>query len=90
MCDVPEPHPRADRSKCVGLVIGFVGVVALLGIDLRSKTEELLGAGAVLAYSTGSNRQPSIIGTPGSHPPEWPDPHDRYRARVAVAVTGVA
>jgi hypothetical protein len=30
-------------------VIGLVGVVAVLGIDFRSKTEELFGGGAVLA-----------------------------------------
>jgi hypothetical protein len=52
-------------SICAGLVIGFVGVVALPGIDFRSKTEELLGAGAVPAYSTGPDRQPDIIGPPG-------------------------
>jgi hypothetical protein len=31
---------------CVGLMIGFIGVVALLGIGFRGKTEELIGAGA--------------------------------------------
>jgi hypothetical protein len=43
----------------------FVGVVALLGIDFRHKTEELIGAGAVLTYSAGSNRQPYTIGRSG-------------------------
>jgi hypothetical protein len=29
-----------NRSICVGLVIGFVGVVASLGLDFRRKAEE--------------------------------------------------
>jgi drug/metabolite transporter (DMT)-like permease len=41
------------RRRLAGLVIGFVGVVALLGIDLRSSALELLGAGAVLASALG-------------------------------------
>jgi drug/metabolite transporter (DMT)-like permease len=41
------------RRRLAGLVIGFVGVVALLGIDLRGSALELLGAGAVLASALG-------------------------------------
>jgi hypothetical protein len=46
-------------------MIGFIGVVALLGIGFRGKTEELIGAGAVLRCSTGLNRQPYTVGRPG-------------------------
>jgi hypothetical protein len=49
-------------------MIGLVGVVALLGIDFRGKTEELIGAGAVLTYSTGSNCQPYTTGRSGVVP----------------------
>jgi hypothetical protein len=50
------------------LVIGSVSVVVLLGIDFCNGAKELPGAGAVLPYSTGSNRQPYIIGLPfGAH-----------------------
>lgn len=42
-----------DRKRFAGLVIGFAGVVALLGIDFRGRGEELLGAGAVLLSALG-------------------------------------
>ena len=35
------------------LIIGFVGVMALLGLDFAGNTEELLGAGAVLISALG-------------------------------------
>jgi drug/metabolite transporter (DMT)-like permease len=39
--------------RTAGLIIGFVGVVALLGIDLGGNTMELLGAGAVILSALG-------------------------------------
>jgi drug/metabolite transporter (DMT)-like permease len=42
-----------DRRRTAGLVIGFAGVVALLGIDLRGSATELLGAGAVILSALG-------------------------------------
>lgn len=42
------------RRRTLGLVIGFAGVVALLGIDLRGSALELLGAGAVIASALGA------------------------------------
>src|SRR5205807_7612074 len=42
-----------DRRRTAGLIIGFVGVVALLGIDLRGNAMELLGAGAVILSALG-------------------------------------
>jgi drug/metabolite transporter (DMT)-like permease len=42
-----------DRRSSLGLVIGFAGVVALLGIDLRGSVVELLGAGAVILSALG-------------------------------------
>jgi drug/metabolite transporter (DMT)-like permease len=41
-----------DRKRFAGLVIGFAGLIALLGIDLRGSAE-LLGAGAVLLSALG-------------------------------------
>jgi drug/metabolite transporter (DMT)-like permease len=37
-----------DRRRSLGLVVGFAGVVALLGIDVRGDAAELLGAGAMI------------------------------------------
>jgi drug/metabolite transporter (DMT)-like permease len=42
-----------DRRRLAGLVIGFVGVLALLGIDFRGNALELFGAGAVLLSALG-------------------------------------
>ena len=42
-----------DRRRSLGLVIGFAGVVALLGIDVRGDAAELLGAGAVILSALG-------------------------------------
>ena len=42
-----------DRKRSAGLVIGFAGVVALLGFDVRGNATELLGAAAVLLSALG-------------------------------------
>ena len=42
-----------DRKRFAGLVIGFAGVIALLGIDVRGDAPDLLGAGAVLLSALG-------------------------------------
>jgi len=42
-----------DRKRFTGLVIGFAGVIALLGLDFRGSATELLGAGAVLLAALG-------------------------------------
>jgi drug/metabolite transporter (DMT)-like permease len=42
-----------DRKRFTGLVIGFAGVIALLGLDFRGSATELLGAAAVLLSALG-------------------------------------
>ncbi len=42
-----------DRTRFAGLIVGFAGVVALLGIDFRGHAAELLAAGAVLLSALG-------------------------------------
>ena len=53
-----SPEDRPTGLRLVGLVIGFGGVVALLGIDVAGRPGELLGAGliliATLAYAAGT------------------------------------
>jgi drug/metabolite transporter (DMT)-like permease len=48
---------RASGSRLAGLFVGFVGVVALVGIDLAGDSRELAGAiamlGAALGYAIG-------------------------------------
>jgi drug/metabolite transporter (DMT)-like permease len=41
------------RRQLTGLVIGFVGVIALLGLDFRDSAVELAAAGAVLLSALG-------------------------------------
>ncbi len=42
-----------DRRRFTGLVIGFEGVIALLGLDFHGSASEFLGAGAVLLSALG-------------------------------------
>jgi drug/metabolite transporter (DMT)-like permease len=42
-----------DRKRFAGLVIGFAGVIALLGLDFGGHADELLGTGAVLLAALG-------------------------------------
>jgi drug/metabolite transporter (DMT)-like permease len=42
-----------DRKRFTGLLVGFAGVIALLGLDFRGQAGELLGAGAVLLSALG-------------------------------------
>jgi len=43
-----DPSERAQGSQLAGLVIGLAGVVALVGIDVAGRSDELLGAAAIL------------------------------------------
>jgi drug/metabolite transporter (DMT)-like permease len=40
---------RVEGRRLAGLVIGIAGVVALVGVDIRGRPGELLGAGQILA-----------------------------------------
>ena len=52
---------RAHGSRLVGLVVGFLGVVVLLGLDVAGRPGELLGAGAILLAAVGYAAGPMII-----------------------------
>ncbi|HEV8424114.1 MAG TPA: DMT family transporter [Actinomycetes bacterium] len=55
---------RADKPtglRLVGLVVGFGGVVALLGVDVAGKPDELLGAALVLVATLGYATAPIIV-----------------------------
>jgi drug/metabolite transporter (DMT)-like permease len=55
-----DPAERATGSRLVGLLVGLAGVVALVGIDVAGRTEELLGAGAILLAAVGYAAGPMI------------------------------
>jgi drug/metabolite transporter (DMT)-like permease len=48
-----DPSERVTGSRLVGLLVGFGGVVALVGIDVAGDRDELIGAGAVLLAAVG-------------------------------------
>jgi drug/metabolite transporter (DMT)-like permease len=58
---------RFDRAECatgsrlVGLLVGFTGVVVLVGIDVAGSGEELLGAVLILIASMGYAAGPMIL-----------------------------
>jgi drug/metabolite transporter (DMT)-like permease len=55
------PAERAGGARLVGLLIGFAGVVVLVGIDLTGSTEELLGALAILGAAVGYAVGPMLL-----------------------------
>jgi drug/metabolite transporter (DMT)-like permease len=48
-----DPEERATGRRLVGLVVGLLGVVVLMGIDVAGETDELLGALAILIAAFG-------------------------------------
>jgi drug/metabolite transporter (DMT)-like permease len=52
---------RPTPVRALGLLLGFGGVVALMGIDVAGKGGELLGAGAVLLAAVGYAIGPMLI-----------------------------
>jgi drug/metabolite transporter (DMT)-like permease len=52
---------RATGSRLVGLLVGFTGVVVLVGIDVAGRSDELLGAAFVLIASMGYSMGPMIL-----------------------------
>jgi drug/metabolite transporter (DMT)-like permease len=56
-----SPADRPTGWRLVGLVIGLGGVVALLGVDVASRPDELLGAGLVLVATLGYATAPIIV-----------------------------
>jgi drug/metabolite transporter (DMT)-like permease len=52
---------RAHGRRLVGLLVGFSGVIALVGLDVAGRTDELLGAGAILLAATGYAAGPMLL-----------------------------
>jgi drug/metabolite transporter (DMT)-like permease len=52
---------RVSGRRLVGLLVGFAGVVALVGVDLAGDSSELLGAGAVGLAAVGYAAGPMIL-----------------------------
>ncbi len=56
-----DPSERPTPTRALGLAIGFVGVIALVGIDVAGNSQELLGALAVLVGAVGYAIGPMLV-----------------------------
>ncbi len=56
-----DQDERASGSRLVGLVIGFSGVIALVGLDVAGNSAELLGAVAILVAALGYAIGPMLL-----------------------------
>jgi drug/metabolite transporter (DMT)-like permease len=56
-----DPAERATGVRLLGLLIGFGGVIALVGIDVAGNADELLGAVLILLASCGYAAAPMIL-----------------------------
>jgi drug/metabolite transporter (DMT)-like permease len=63
------PEERVHGLRLVGLVVGLVGVVLLLGIDVAGKSDELVGALCILGATLGYAAGPMIASKTLSHLP---------------------
>ena len=56
-----DPEERATGRRLVGLIVGLAGVVALVGIDVAGRRDEMLGAAAVLLAALGYAIGPMVL-----------------------------
>jgi drug/metabolite transporter (DMT)-like permease len=56
-----EPSERVTGRRLAGLLVGFAGVAALVGVDVSGDGHELLGVGAVLIAACGYACGPLIL-----------------------------
>jgi drug/metabolite transporter (DMT)-like permease len=56
-----DASERVSGRRLVGLLIGLGGVVALVGIDIAGRTDELLGAVAILVAAAGYAAGPMVL-----------------------------
>jgi drug/metabolite transporter (DMT)-like permease len=56
-----DPSERPTPLRALGLVIGFAGVIALVGIDVAGSSAEMLGVLAVLVGAVGYAIGPMLV-----------------------------
>jgi drug/metabolite transporter (DMT)-like permease len=76
-----DPSERPTPRRAVGLAIGFSGVIALVGIDVAGRGDELLGTGAILLAAVGYAIGPMLI----KHGLAGLDPRAPLGASLAIA-----
>jgi drug/metabolite transporter (DMT)-like permease len=76
-----DPGERVTGLRLLGLLVGFAGVIALVGIDVAGSTKALLGALAVLLAALGYAAGPMILSRHLAHL----DPRATMGASLAMA-----
>jgi drug/metabolite transporter (DMT)-like permease len=56
-----DPEERVVGARLLGLFVGVTGVVVLVGIDVAGRTDELLGASAILVAAVGYAAGPMVL-----------------------------
>ena len=56
-----DPSERPTPLRALGLIVGFGGVIALVGLDVASSSAELLGAGAIFIGAIGYAIGPMVV-----------------------------
>jgi drug/metabolite transporter (DMT)-like permease len=72
---------RPTPVRALGLLIGFFGVIALVGLDVAGHNGELLGIGAIMLTATGYAIGPMLI----KHRMAGLDPRASQGAALAIA-----
>jgi drug/metabolite transporter (DMT)-like permease len=78
-----DASERVSGRRLVGLLIGLGGVVALVGIDIAGRSDELLGAGAILIAAAGYAAGPMVLNR------KLADADPRATMGASLAIAGV-
>lgn len=81
-----DESEKPTPIRAIGLVVGFGGVVALVGLDVAGSTRALLGTGAVLIAAVGYAIGPMVI----KHRLGGLDPRASMGASLAMAAVVLA
>jgi drug/metabolite transporter (DMT)-like permease len=76
-----DESERPTPVRAVGLVVGFGGVVVLVGIDVSGSVKELIGAGAILLATVGYAIGPMVV----KHRLSTRDPRATMGASLAIS-----
>jgi drug/metabolite transporter (DMT)-like permease len=56
-----DASERVSGRRLVGLLVGFAGVIALVGLDVAGRPAELIGAGLILIAAVGYAAGPMVL-----------------------------
>ena len=76
-----DESERPTPVRALGLVVGFGGVVVLVGLDVSGNVKELIGAGAILLATVGYAIGPMVV----KHRLRGLDPRATMGASLAIS-----